>query len=134
LRRFFGVDLAVEGLVAGALPGDGEAGFPASVVGLGDPPGHETSSRVQPPDSVNATLRVGCDMESAWRVLVEALGDPVGDVAGAESEVAADPEAGWAVTAVSPGIDGGDRNAEVVGEILDAEEAVEGVHSRHCGR
>lgn len=65
---------------------------------------------------------------------IDALADPLGDVTGAEAEVAADTEAGWAVAAVAPSVDGGDGDAEVVGEVLDGEESVESVHCSHCGR
>lgn len=78
------------------------------------------------------TLRVGCDMQASVGGVVDALSDPVGDVAGAESEMAADPEPGRAVTVVTPGVDRGDGHAEVVGEVLDIEEAVKAVHPRHC--
>ncbi len=47
--------------------------------------------------------------------------------------MASDPEAGWAVTAMAPGVDGGDGDTEVVGEVLDAEEPVKGVHPGMVG-
>jgi hypothetical protein len=35
--------------------------------------------------------------------------------------MAADAEAGWACASVAPGVDGGHRDVEVVGEVFDAE-------------
>ena len=59
---------------------------------------------------------------------IDALRDPVGDVAGAESEVSTDPESGWAFTAVAPPVDGGDGHSQVGGEFLDGEERLERFH------
>jgi hypothetical protein len=43
--------------------------------------------------------------------------------------VFADTESGWALVSVSPGVDSGCGNAQVVGEFLDGHKAVEGFHS-----
>jgi hypothetical protein len=79
--------------------------------------------------SLEATLPAGSDTQLLGLASVDSLADPVGDVAGAEAEMAADTEPRWAVAAVAPGVDGGDGDAEVVGEVLDGEETVEGVHA-----
>ena len=40
----------------------------------------------------------------------------------------ADAEAGWASASVAPGVDGGYRDVEVVGDVFDGEEPFEGFH------
>lgn len=54
--------------------------------------------------------------------------DPGFDVSASVAEVAADSEAGWALAAVPPGVDGGDRNTQVLGELLDGEQSIERLH------
>ena len=51
--------------------------------------------------------------------------DPCFDVAASVAEVAAHPEPRWALAAVTPGVNGGDGNTEVVGYFLGAEEPLE---------
>jgi hypothetical protein len=42
--------------------------------------------------------------------------------------MSAHTETGWAFSAVSPLIEGGDGHPEIVGELGDGEEPIEGVH------
>jgi hypothetical protein len=54
--------------------------------------------------------------------------DPGFDVSTSVTEMAANSEAGWSQAAVPPGVNGGDRNAQVLGELLDGEQSIEGLH------
>ncbi len=89
-QPLLGIDLAIEGLIAGTLAGDGKPGLPPAAVGLDDPPCHgnllsyvsyATGSRLV------MTLPVECDVRRAdfGVLVVDMLGDPFGDVAAAES-------------------------------------------------
>jgi len=56
--------------------------------------------------------------------LGELVADPSLDITPPITEVAANPEAGRSSAVVSPGVDGGDRDVEVMGELLGAEQRV----------
>jgi hypothetical protein len=59
---------------------------------------------------------------------VQSFGDPLFDVAGSVSNVLTDSEPGWASAFVAPGVERGHGNAQVVGELLGCEQAVECLH------
>ncbi len=56
--------------------------------------------------------------------------DPLFDVAGSVSDVLSDSEPGWAGVLVTPGVQRGDWDAQVVGELLGGEQAVKCLHQR----
>ncbi len=58
----------------------------------------------------------------------QSFGDPLLDVAGSVSDVFSDSEPGWAGAFVTPGVQRGDWNAQVVGELLGGEQAVKCLH------
>jgi hypothetical protein len=49
---------------------------------------------------------------------------PLVDVAGSVAEVFADPKPWWTFMSVAPGVDGGHRHTEVLGEFLDGEQSI----------
>ncbi len=61
---------------------------------------------------------------------MEAVCDPVFDVAEAVSEVAACFEPGWSLFAVSPRVEGGYGYREVFGEIIGCHQLIWCVHSQ----
>ena len=52
--------------------------------------------------------------------------DPCFDVAASVAEVAAHSEPGWALAAVTPGVDGCDGNPEIISDFFSAEQPLEG--------
>lgn len=62
------------------------------------------------------------------RVLKAAV-DPLVDVGAPVAEVFSDPKPWWAVAAVAPRVDGGDRNVEEVGKVLCREQWFETLHA-----
>ena len=56
--------------------------------------------------------------------------DPPLHVGPSVAEMSADPESRWALVAVAPCVDRRYRNFEVVGEVFDGEQPIEGFHGR----
>ena len=50
--------------------------------------------------------------------------DPRLDIPRPVPEVFADPKPWWTFMSVAPGVDGGDRHTEVLGEFLDGEQSI----------
>ena len=61
--------------------------------------------------------------------MCDAVFDPAFDVAPSEAEMSADPEPGWALVVVAPCVDGGDRHAEVAGEVFNGEQPIDAFHN-----
>jgi len=57
------------------------------------------------------------------------LFDPVLDIRPSVSDVATDPEPRWSFPLIPPLVEGGNRHAEIVGELLDGEEPVPLFHT-----
>jgi hypothetical protein len=55
--------------------------------------------------------------------------DPFLNVALSVAKVLADPETRWALSAISPRIDGCYRHIEMVGEVIHCKQPLEGVHA-----
>ena len=60
---------------------------------------------------------------------VELTSDPALYVGGPVADVFADPESGRANAGIAPGIEGGNRHVEVVGELPGGEKPIQDVHA-----
>jgi hypothetical protein len=77
-----------------------------------------------------AGLNVQVDADTCSAAdIVELMIDPLFDVAPPEAEVFTDPESQWAFASVAPGIDGGHRHTEVLGELVDGQQPIWGFHA-----
>jgi hypothetical protein len=62
--------------------------------------------------------------------LCDAVFDPALNIVPSEAQVLPDSEAGRALSAVAPCVDGGDGDLEVVGEFLNGEQPIHGFDGR----
>ena len=60
----------------------------------------------------------------------QSFGDPLLDVAGSVSDVLTDSEPGRAGAFVTPGVQRGHGNAQVVGQLTGREKTIKGIHDR----
>jgi hypothetical protein len=65
---------------------------------------------------------------SARACMLELLLNPFVDVGTPVSDMSTDPESGWPLSSVPPLVQGPDRHAQVLGELLDGHELFVGCH------
>ncbi len=73
------------------------------------------------------TCRTGIDRSAGE--IVELVFDPLCDVGPPVADVSAYSESWWSLSSVSPLVEGGYRDSEIVGEFLDGEEPVVVFHA-----